>query len=120
MGDFDKIRRSFLEHMQSIYDKLLDIMSGRASTHAKAMKGINWDKENKGVNPYMEALVKETNTLHKVMTKHLPESTVHMVMQPIFKAYKDQWGKAFGDVVLSSEDAQMRHILSFFSILNCH
>ncbi|KAH8591166.1 Vps54-like protein-domain-containing protein [Bisporella sp. PMI_857] len=108
MGEFDKIRRSFLEHQQSIYDKLLDIMSGRASTHAKAMKLIDWETEKQGVNTYMEALVKETNTFHKVMTKHLPEGTMRMVMQPIFKAYREQWGKAYGDVVLGSEAAQNR------------
>ena len=111
MGEFDRTRRSFLEHQQSIYDKLLDIMSGRATTHAKAMKTLNWEKEGKGgVNTYMELLVKETNTLHKVMTKHLPAGTVQMIMQPIFKAYKEQWGKAFGDVILDSEDAQQRFV----------
>jgi len=84
-------------------------MSGRATAHTKTMKTINWEKNGKdGVNTYMESLVKETNTLYKVMTKHLPESTVTMVMQPIFKVYKEQWGKAFGDVVLGSEEAQKR------------
>jgi vacuolar protein sorting-associated protein 54 len=31
-----------------------------------------------------------------------------MIMDPIFKSYKEQWGKAFGDVVLGSEAAQTR------------
>jgi len=46
--------------------------------------------------------------LYKLITKHLPESTVKMVMRPIFKVYKEQWGKAFGDVILGSEDSQKR------------
>jgi len=110
MGDFDKIRRSFLEHQQSIYDKLLDIMSGRAATHSKALKLVNWDTEKEGVNGYMESLVKDTSIFHKVMVKHLPEDTMRAVMQPIYKAYKEQLGKAYGDVVLSSEDAQKRFV----------
>lgn len=111
MTEFGKCRQELFEHQQQIYDKLLDIMSGRATAHAKTMKTINWENEGKdGVNQYMEALVKETNTLYKVMVKHLPEGTVKMVMQPIFKVYKEQWGEAFRDVVLKSEAAQKRYI----------
>ncbi|PQE08253.1 hypothetical protein CJF31_00009510 [Rutstroemia sp. NJR-2017a BVV2] len=109
MGEFDRIRRAYLEHQQSIYDKLVDIMAARATAHVRSMKTINWDsEENTGVNPYMETLTKETNTLHKVLNKHLPEMTVKMIMGPVFKSYKEQWGKAFGDVVLGSEEAKAR------------
>jgi vacuolar protein sorting-associated protein 54 len=109
MGEFDKVRRAYLEHQQSIYDKLVDIMAGRATVHAKAMKAINWEEEGKdGVNQYMETLTKETSTLHKVLSKHLPEGTVRMIMQPVFKSYKEQWGKAFGDVLLVSEAGHKR------------
>jgi vacuolar protein sorting-associated protein 54 len=110
MGEFDKVRRAYLEHQQSIYDKLVDIMAGRATVHAKAMRTINWEKEAKGVNPYMETLTKETNTLHKVLTKHLPEGTIRMIMQPVFKSYREQWGRAFGEVVLDSEEGQKRYV----------
>jgi len=111
MGEFDKVRRAYLEHQQSIYDKLVDIMAGRATAHAKAMKTIDWEKEGKvGVNTYMETLTRETSTLHRVLSKHLPEMTVKMIMEPVFKSYKEQWGKAFGDVTLQSEAAQLRFV----------
>ncbi|KAG4413665.1 hypothetical protein IFR04_013205 [Cadophora malorum] len=108
MGEFDKVRRAYLEHQQSIYDKLVDIMAGRAAAHIKAMKLINWEQSRDGVNAYMETLTKETSTLHRVLSKHLPDMTVKMIMEPVFRSYKDQWGKAFGDVVLGSEGAQAR------------
>ncbi|KAK0130165.1 hypothetical protein ONS96_000688 [Cadophora gregata f. sp. sojae] len=108
MGEFDKVRRAYLEHQQSIYDKLVDIMAGRATAHSKAMKLINWDQSRDGVNAYMETLTKETSTLHRVLSKHLPDMTVKMIMEPVFKSYKEQWGKAFGDVVLGSDAAQAR------------
>jgi len=112
MGEFDKVRRAYLEHQQSIYDKLVDIMAGRATAHAKAMKTIDWEKGGKeGVNAYMETLTKETSTLHRVLSKHLPEMTVRMIMEPVFQSYKEQWGKAFGDVTLRSEAAQLRLVL---------
>ncbi|CAG8952935.1 hypothetical protein HYFRA_00007650 [Hymenoscyphus fraxineus] len=109
MGEFDKVRRAYQEHQQSIYDKLVDIMSGRATAHARAMKMIDWDKEDKGtVNAYMETLTKETSTLHRVLNKHLPAMTVKMIMVPVFNNYKDQWGKAFEDAVLGGEGAKTR------------
>jgi vacuolar protein sorting-associated protein 54 len=112
MGEFDKVRRAYLEHQQSIYDKLVDIMAGRAASHTKAMKLIDWETVGRdGVNTYMETLTKETRTLHRVLSKFLPAMTVQMIMEPVFKSYKEQWGKAFGDVTLGSEAAQSRYLL---------
>jgi vacuolar protein sorting-associated protein 54 len=110
MGEFDKVRRAYLEHQQSIYDKLVDIMAGRAAAHTKAMKLIDWEKVGKdGVNTYMETLTKETRTLHRVLSNYLPPMTVQMIMEPVFKSYREQWGKAFGNVALGSEAAQSRY-----------
>jgi vacuolar protein sorting-associated protein 54 len=111
MGEFDKVRRAYLEHQQSIYDKLVDIMAGRATAHGKTMRTIDWEKYSSSVNGYMETLTKETSTLHRVLSKHLPAGTVSMIMQPVFKSYKEQWGKAFGDVVLGSEGAKDRYVV---------
>ncbi|KAK1992683.1 Vps54-domain-containing protein [Colletotrichum falcatum] len=96
MGEFDKVRRLFQEHQNSIYDKLVEIMSGRASQHSKSMKTIDWDHDNsQSAHAYMETLVKETTTLHRVLTKHLPETSVQLIMGPVFASYKDQFGKVF-------------------------
>ena len=116
MGEFDKVRRAYLEHQQSIYDKLVDIMVGRATSHAKTMKTVNFDtdtgkKGKDGVYEYMEILCRETSTLHRVLNKHLPEMTVRRIMEPIFKSYKDQWGTAYGEVVLASEEGKDRYVL---------
>ena len=112
IGEFDKVRRAYLEHQHSIYEKLVDIMSGRATAHAKTMKTINWEITANAVNTYMETLTKETSTLHRVLGKHLPADTVRGIMQPVFKSYKEQWTRAFGDVVLKSEDGRNRYVTS--------
>jgi len=109
MGEFDKVRRAYLEHQQSIYDKLVEIMAGRATALARTMKTINWEQGD-SVNGYMETLTKDTSTLHRVLTKHLPDITVKMIMEPVFKSYREQWGKAYGDVVLGSEEGQKRYV----------
>src|SRR5690606_17880796 len=67
MGEFDKVRRLFQEHQDSIYQKLVDIMSSRAIAHCKAMRTLDWGAagtpSQSGVHSYAETLAKETATL---------------------------------------------------------
>ncbi|KAI9722973.1 MAG: hypothetical protein M1812_001422 [Candelaria pacifica] len=102
MTEFDKVKRLYQDHQSAIHDKLVEIMSGRATTHVKSMRKVEWDeppKDSLAASPYMETLVKETSTLHRVLSKHLPEMTVRMIMYPVFGSYKEQWGKAFREVM---------------------
>lgn len=112
MSDFDKVKRLFQEHQNSIHEKLVDIMNGRASMHVAAMKKIDWEQaaQNKAVpiSPYIEVLTKETATLQKVLVKHLPEPVVSSIMIPVFSSYKDQWSKAYQEVSLRSVAAKDR------------
>ncbi|KAI0403179.1 Vps54-like protein-domain-containing protein [Xylaria palmicola] len=109
MGEFDKVKRLFQEHQNNIYDKLVEIMGGRAAAHAKSMKGISWEEETESkVNVYMETLVKETITLHRVLTKHLPESTVRLIMSPVFESYKSQMGNTLEALEARSEISSNR------------
>ncbi|KAI4241137.1 MAG: hypothetical protein L6R42_011361 [Xanthoria sp. 1 TBL-2021] len=75
------------------------------------MKKINWDapvKDSQAVNPYMETLVKETLTLHKVLSKFLPEMTINMIMDPVFNSYREQLGKGFLDVEVKTSAGKSR------------
>lgn len=108
MNEFDKIKRAYIEHQKSISDKLVEIMAGRTMAHTKSMRSIDWSKERDGVNNYMETLTKETNTLYRVLSKHLPEATVNKIMQSVLANYKEQWSKAFGEVSLVSDKAKER------------
>ena len=125
MVEFDKVKRLYQEHQAGINDKLVDIMSGRATTHVNVMRKINWDSASPGqaVSPYMETLVKETTTLHKVLSKHLPDMTVRMIMDPVFSSYREQWGKAFHDVdvrtVAGKERYASLHSLRPLMLIGC-
>ena len=113
MVEFDKVKRLYQEHQAGINDKLVDIMSGRATTHVNTMKKIDWDASssaNQAPNPYMETLVKETTTLHKVLSKHLPDMTVRMIMDPVFSSYREQWGTAFQDVDVRTVAGKERYL----------
>lgn len=112
-GDFDKVKRLYQEHQSGINEKLVEIMSSRATVHVNAMKRINWEEVAKSktvVNPYMETLAKETGTLHKVLAKHLPEMTVSTIMYPVFSSYKIQLTTAFREVEVKSEAARNRYV----------
>lgn len=108
MAEFDRVKRLYQEHQSGIHEKLVDIMSSRSSVHITAMKKIDWDAAGDKVNPYMETLTKETGTLHRVLSKHLPEMTVMMIMEPVFKSYSDQWSKAFEEANVNSDAGKQR------------
>lgn len=116
MAEFDKVKRIFQEHQHGIHEKLVEIMSARASLHVSSMKKIDWEdaaRNNNGnkarpTSDYIETLTKETGTLYKVLAKHLPENTVLMIMRPVFSSYREQLSAAFRGVPLGSEAAKER------------
>ncbi|KAJ5104389.1 Vacuolar protein sorting-associated protein 54 [Penicillium alfredii] len=109
MAEFDKVKRLCQEHQTGIHEKLVDIMSSRSSVHVTAMKKIDWDADTStGVHPYMETLARETGTLHRVLSKHLPDMTVNMIMGPVFNNYREQWAKAFDEASVQSETGKKR------------
>ncbi|KAG5940631.1 hypothetical protein E4U53_007555 [Claviceps sorghi] len=118
MGEFDKVRRLLQEHQSSIHQKLVDIMNGRAALHAKSMRAIDWDTSNAAsVHAYMEILAKETTTLHRVLTKHLPGTSIQMIMVPVFASYKEQLGAPLREAAPKTEAGQqsMLRDVEFFS-----
>ncbi|OAA64431.1 Vps54-like protein [Niveomyces insectorum RCEF 264] len=124
MGEFDKIRRQYQEHQNSIFDKLVEIMSGRAAAHAKTMRGIDWDADDDSrpstVHPYMETLVKETTTLHRNLAKALPDGTVRFIMASVFEGYTAQLGDALTEARVrkqTGQDSMLRDVECFQSRL---
>lgn len=112
MGEFDKVRRLLQEHQANIHQKLVEIMSGRAALHSKTMKAIQWDKvgDDAGPHLYMETLARETTTLHRVLTKHLPENAIQTIMVPVFGSYKEQLGAAFKEASPKKESGKQRYV----------
>lgn len=110
--EFDKVKRLFQEHQAGIHDKLVEIMSGRAAAHVSAMKRIEWDlpAQKEAVSGYMETLVKETATLHKVLSRHLPEGTVLLIMRPVVESYRELWGRAYRGVEVRTPAGKERYV----------
>lgn len=112
MAEFDKVKRLYQDHQNAIHEKLIEIMSSRTSLHVNAMKKIDWEEASRSkapaISPYVETLTKETATLQKVLSKHLPEETVAMIMKPVFVSYEEQWSAAYKDVLLKSMASKER------------
>jgi len=55
-------------------------MGNRLAAHIKSLNAIKWDAPpaKPGVNDYMELLVKETVTLHKVLSRYLSSAVVEV------------------------------------------
>ncbi|KAI9886993.1 MAG: Vacuolar protein sorting-associated protein 54 [Watsoniomyces obsoletus] len=111
LAEFDKVKHLYYDHQTGIQDKLIEIMSARSKMHVSAMKKINWDEPaslptGSATNGYMETLTKETTTLHRVLSKHLPEPAVKMIMGPIFENYKQQWGDAYREVEVTNQEGK--------------
>ena len=71
--EFDKLKRDYQEHQNEIHAKLIAIMGERLTAHCKSLQEVRWDipPPQQGPNAYVEQLVKETVTLHKVLSKYL-------------------------------------------------
>lgn len=79
--EFDKLKRDYQEHQNEIHAKLIAIMGDRLAAHIKTLRGVQWDRPGpagKQVNDYMELLVKETVTLHKVLSRYLASAVVEV------------------------------------------
>ncbi|KAH9831088.1 Vacuolar protein sorting-associated protein 54, chloroplastic [Teratosphaeria destructans] len=110
LAEFDKTKRLYQDHQSGIHEKLVEIMTSRSAIHVKTMLALPWDSagDDGKVGQYMETLTKETLTLHRVLSRHLAEFDVGLIMKRIFESYKEQWRAAFGAVQVSGEAAERR------------
>jgi len=108
--EFDKLKRDYHEHQNEIHSKLVAIMGDRLTAHCKSLHAIDWDQEpgGGGPNSYMEMLIKETLTLHKVLSKYLTSQAVEYVMSQVFAAINHRLSEEYGKIELPSQEAKNR------------
>ena len=127
--EFDKLKRDYQEHQNEIHAKLIAIMGDRLSAHIKSLNAIRWDAPpaKPGTNEYMELLVKETVTLHKVLSRYLASPVVEVcrcsnssplmtedvvgsqyVMTQVFAAINHRLSEEYSKIELPTLDAKER------------
>ncbi|WWD16451.1 hypothetical protein CI109_100877 [Kwoniella shandongensis] len=110
LTEFDKLKRDYQEHQNEIHAKLVAIMSDRLAVHCGSLREIDWEAtpEKDGPRAYAEMLVKETATLHKVLSKYLASSTVEGVMSEVISAIVSRLSDEYGKVEFKSDEAKKR------------
>ncbi|CAL1705267.1 unnamed protein product [Somion occarium] len=108
--EFDKLKRDYQEHQNEIHAKLIAIMGDRLTAHIRSLQSVRWDlpPQRQGVNEYMELLVKETVTLHKVLSRYLSPSIVEYVMSQVFAAINHRLSEEYTKIELPSQEAKER------------
>ncbi len=84
---------------------------------------INWDSPDQrefsaedNVSTYMSTLVKETATLHKVLSKYLSSDTLKKVMGDVFRSYALKLEEDLKKLDLFTSSAKNRYV-GFHSFL---
>ncbi|CAA7271484.1 unnamed protein product [Cyclocybe aegerita] len=108
--EFDKLKRDYQEHQNEIHSKLVAIMGDRLNAHIKSLKAVDWSvpKPSGGVNDYMEILIKETVTLHKVLSRYLAPPVVEYVMTQVFAAINHRLSEEYNAIELPHQEAKNR------------
>jgi vacuolar protein sorting-associated protein 54 len=86
LPEFDKLKVAYQEHQNEIHAKLISIMGERLAFYCRSLSELQWDtpaSQTDGQPPpspnlYMQGLMKETVTLHKVLSKYLGPSTTEV------------------------------------------
>ncbi|KAG6865930.1 hypothetical protein C0991_010431 [Blastosporella zonata] len=110
LTEFDKLKRDYQEHQNEIHSKLIAIMGDRLTAHIKSLQAVDWTvpKPGGGVNDYIEILVKETVTLHKVLSRYLSPAVVEYVMTQVFAAINHGLSEEYGRIELPHQEAKTR------------
>ncbi|KAN0064753.1 hypothetical protein ACQY0O_001810 [Thecaphora frezii] len=115
LTEFDKLRRDFQEHQYEIHAKLVAIMSDRLTVHCRALGNVEWnaalpdnDEAAPEANKYAADLVKETATLHKVLTKYLQPPVVEHVIGQVLKAIDVRVAAEMDKVDVQTQAARRR------------
>lgn len=110
MTEFDRLKRVFQEHQNEIHAKLIAIMVDRLAIHINSLQSIDWDTPpaSLGVNDYMEVLIKETVTLHKLLSRYLAAPIVEYVMTEVLAAINHNLQEEYTAIKLPTKGAKDR------------
>ncbi|KAG0243420.1 hypothetical protein BGX31_010796 [Mortierella sp. GBA43] len=100
LTEFDRILRDFQEHQNEIHSKLVAIMQERLTVHIRSMTNpavVDYDALNKpaqqladgggSVNTFMDQMVKDVTTLHKVLSRFLPSASMRKVIDEVLQVF---------------------------------
>lgn len=113
--DFDKLKRDYQEHQNEVHAKLVSIMADRLEVHKQTLESIDWENtqnlapgQEAGPNAYLESLLKEVSTLHRVLGRYLSPSTLQAILSQVFLSIHGALHEVFSRVEVESTQAKER------------
>jgi len=93
--DLDRVLGDCKEHRQEIFSKIVSIMKDRTEVHTQGIARSYTTNIAKSTSSYMLALVKETCTLYRVLSKIIPPDD----LKQIFRSVVDMLNQRFGQQI---------------------
>ncbi|KXS21457.1 Vps54-domain-containing protein [Gonapodya prolifera JEL478] len=123
IGDFDKKVKDLQDHQSQIHQKLVSIMNERLVVHRRVLQSTNWDDWSADHAPgsddaskpsnYMQSLVKDLITLHKVLSKYLHTETLKVVFAEVFRSYTSKLEEDLKKLDVHSSVGKNRLLIDF-------
>ena len=111
LNEFDKLERDFREHQFEIHSKLVAIMADRVQVHGRALAAQDWNAPLQGdvaASQAVQDLVRETGTLHRVMTQYLDSAATDAIVSRVFAEIDQRVGSVMARVDVRTADAHKR------------
>lgn len=79
----------YTTNQSQVFARIVLIMEDRINAHADGIKRVQWDTASDGqqASAYMQALVKETQKLHKILRKYMFAGNVRRVFADIYLVF---------------------------------
>lgn len=88
---FEQVVKSFQDHEQALFAKIVSIMHDRTTNHCAVILKLDLSKaisHPQQCHSYMETLVKETLTVANVLGRYIGENELTLILLQIFDNYK--------------------------------
>ncbi|KAJ3102306.1 hypothetical protein HDU97_000663 [Phlyctochytrium planicorne] len=117
-SDFDRIAKDYTEHQSELFAKLISIMHERLCVQSDLLIAINWDKPDakdvvadEPASTPMLNLVKETVTLHRVLSKNLDTDSLRKILGNVFRLYNTKLEEELKGVELFTSAGKNRLLI---------
>lgn len=111
---YDLVTKNFEDHEQALIGKVVSIMHDRTLNHCASILKLDLSlpiDHPKQCHPYMEVLVKETQTVANVLKKYIAETELTLILLQIFDNYKKILVDCFCSDLPQLKDFNEKHSL---------
>jgi hypothetical protein len=94
LSELDTVKQDYLEHHERILSKFVSIVAEIVHSLSKSVVAADWDRTtssqgaqegSQGSCPFVADVIKNTTTMHKVLSAQLPPEQVQEIFTRIFE-----------------------------------